>query len=59
MVDVSNPASPASPGCASQDGYVHDAQCVVYSGPDLQYLGREICFNYNENTVSSSLLKLL
>lgn len=52
MVDVSNPANPVSPGCVSQDGYVHDAQCVVYNGPDAQYVGREICFNYNEDTVS-------
>ncbi|MCJ1468788.1 hypothetical protein MMC07_007418 [Pseudocyphellaria aurata] len=52
MVDVSNPAKPVSPGCASQDGYVHDAQCVVYDGPDLKYLGREICFNFNEDTLT-------
>ncbi|KAG7005837.1 hypothetical protein G7Y79_00017g042190 [Physcia stellaris] len=52
MVDVSNPAKPVSPGCASQDGYVHDAQCVVYNGPDVQYLGKEICFNYNEDTLT-------
>lgn len=55
MLDVSNPAKPVSPGCVSQDGYVHDAQCVVYNGPDTQYLGKEICFNYNEDTVSVSL----
>lgn len=54
MVDVSNPAKPTSPGCVSQDGYVHDAQCVVYNGPDAQYLGKEICFNYNEDTVSTT-----
>ena len=53
MLDVSNPAKLVSPGCASQDGYVHDAQCVIYEGPDTQYLGKEICFNYNEDTVSN------
>ncbi|KAL8726143.1 MAG: hypothetical protein Q9166_006900 [cf. Caloplaca sp. 2 TL-2023] len=52
MLDVSNPANPVSPGCASQDGYVHDAQCVIYNGPDAQYLGKEICFNYNEDTLT-------
>ncbi|KAL8757521.1 MAG: hypothetical protein Q9199_002164 [Rusavskia elegans] len=52
MLDVSNPANPTSPGCVSQDGYVHDAQCVVYNGPDTQYLGKEICFNYNEDTLT-------
>ena len=52
MLDVSNPANLTSPGCVSEDGYVHDAQCVVYNGPDTQYNGKEICFNYNEDTVS-------
>ncbi|KAK2735926.1 hypothetical protein FQN57_001066 [Myotisia sp. PD_48] len=52
MVDVSNPASPRDVGCASQDGYVHDAQCVVYTGPDTKYKGKEICFNYNEDTLT-------
>jgi choice-of-anchor B domain-containing protein len=52
MVDVSNPAKPVSPGCIAQDGYVHDAQCVIYSGPAEKYRGREICFNYNEETLT-------
>ncbi|KAK5943803.1 hypothetical protein PMZ80_003084 [Knufia obscura] len=52
MVDVSDPANPTSPGCVSQDGYVHDAQCVIYTGPTAQYHGREICFNYNEDTLT-------
>ncbi|PKX93417.1 uncharacterized protein P174DRAFT_409642 [Aspergillus novofumigatus IBT 16806] len=52
MVDVSNPAKPTSPGCANQDGYVHDAQCVIYKGPDKKYNGREICFNYNEDSLT-------
>ena len=51
MVDVSDPANPTSPGCVSEDGYVHDAQCVVYTGPDQAYWGKEICFGYNEDTV--------
>jgi len=52
MVDVSNPAKPYSPGCIAQDGYVHDAQCVIYTGPTEKYRGREICFNYNEDTLT-------
>ncbi len=52
MVDVSDPANPTSPGCLSEDGYVHDAQCVIYNGPDQKYWGKEICFGYNEDTVS-------
>lgn len=52
MVDVTNPAKPVSPGCAGKDGYVHDAQCVVYNGPDGAYKGKEICFGYNEDTLT-------
>ena len=51
MVDVSNPASPNSPGCLSAGGYVHDAQCVTYRGPDTRYTGRQICFNFNEDSL--------
>ncbi|KFA67602.1 hypothetical protein S40285_09567 [Stachybotrys chlorohalonatus IBT 40285] len=51
MVDVSSPANPVSPGCLSAGGYVHDAQCVMYAGPDTRYTGREICFNYNEDSL--------
>ncbi|KAF2190754.1 hypothetical protein K469DRAFT_733416 [Zopfia rhizophila CBS 207.26] len=28
MVDVSNPSKPASPDCAGEDGYVHDAHTI-------------------------------
>ncbi|GES58635.1 regulatory P-domain-containing protein [Aspergillus terreus] len=52
MVDVSDPANPTSPGCVNQDGYVHDAQCVIYQGPHKKYTNREICFNYNEDTLT-------
>lgn len=36
----------------SEDGYVHDAQCVIYRGPQQEYQGREICFNYNEDALT-------
>ncbi|XP_065834342.1 uncharacterized protein [Oscarella lobularis] len=52
MVDVSNPNDPQYAGCFSQDGYVHDAQCVVYKGPDQRYAGKEICFCYDEDTLT-------
>lgn len=51
-VDVSDPAHPVSPGCVSQDGYVHDAQCVTYTGPTDKYRGRQICFGYNEDALT-------
>ncbi|KAH6887844.1 hypothetical protein BKA70DRAFT_1332568 [Coprinopsis sp. MPI-PUGE-AT-0042] len=50
FIDLTNPANPTSPGCASQDGYVHDAQCLTYRGPHTKYVGRDICYSYNEDT---------
>ncbi|KAI5359689.1 Putative choice-of-anchor B domain-containing protein [Septoria linicola] len=52
IVDVKDPNNPTSPGCTGQDGYVHDAQCVVYKGPTQKYQGKNICFNFNEDTLT-------
>ncbi len=52
MVDISTPTSPQSAGCHSTSGYTHDAQCVIYSGPDTAYTGDEICFASNEDDVA-------
>ncbi|QUC22873.1 uncharacterized protein UV8b_07114 [Ustilaginoidea virens] len=52
MVDVSDPAEPRDAGCFAQDGYVHDAQCVIYKGPDRRYRGCEICFCYDESALT-------
>jgi choice-of-anchor B domain-containing protein len=52
MVNVQSPKSPVNAGCVSNDGYVHENQCVVYNGPDTTYVGREICFNYNTDTLT-------
>jgi choice-of-anchor B domain-containing protein len=52
VVDVRMPAAPRAAGCFSLDGYTHETQCVVYSGPDSVHRGREICFNSNEDTLT-------
>lgn len=52
MVNIQNPLVPTSAGCYSGDGYTHDAQCVIYNGPDQDYQGAEICFNSNEDTLT-------
>ena len=59
MVDVQTPTSPTFVGCFSDPatgragtGYTHDAQCVVYDGPDTDYQGDEICFNANETALN-------
>merc|ERR1719412_3099477 len=51
IIDISNP-EPVFEGCFSADGYTHDAECVIYRGPDAAYQGKEICFNYNEDTLT-------
>jgi choice-of-anchor B domain-containing protein len=52
IVNIQDPKNPIYAGCFDADGYTHDAQCVIYNGPDLDYQGMEICFNANENTVT-------
>jgi choice-of-anchor B domain-containing protein len=52
MIDLRRPARPTFAGCFSEDGYTHDAQCVVYRGPDEDYQGHEICFAANEDTLT-------
>ena len=59
MVNIQSPAEPAFEGCFAHEstgrtgtGYTHDAQCVIYDGPDEEYQGQEICFGANETALS-------
>lgn len=52
MIDVSSPAEPTFAGCFADDGYTHDAQCTIYTGTDREHRGSEICFAFNEDTVT-------
>ena len=59
MVDIRNPPDPVFAGCFAHTGtgnagtgYTHDAQCVLYRGPDTAYQGREICLGLNQNALS-------
>ena len=40
IVDIREPKAPEFAGCVDEDGYTHDNQCVVYTGPDAQYAGQ-------------------
>ena len=58
MIDIRDPVHPRFAGCyadpstgKARTGYTHDAQCVVYHGPDEQYKGREVCFNSSETAL--------
>lgn len=52
MIDIREPANPKFAGCFSeaQSGGTHDAQCVLYHGPDADYSGAEICLSSNGNS---------
>ncbi|HEX7049350.1 MAG TPA: choice-of-anchor B family protein [Longimicrobiales bacterium] len=59
MIDIRDPENPVFAGCFADPqtgragtGYSHDAQCVVYHGPDQDYQGHEICIGFNETAVS-------
>ena len=47
-----NPIAPVVAGNFGDDGYTHDAQVVVYNGPDSDYSGDEIAFCCNEDTLT-------
>ena len=58
MIDIRDPRVPRFAGCFSdpqtgiqRTGYTHDAQCVVYNGPDSSYRGRQICINSSETAI--------
>jgi len=52
FINVRDPLNPVYSGCYPDDGYTHDAQCVIYHGPDARYHDREICFSFNEDTLT-------
>jgi choice-of-anchor B domain-containing protein len=48
MIDINDPLNPVFVGC-SEPGSTHDAQCVIYRGPDAGYVGHEICLRMSGN----------
>ncbi|KAK3401513.1 hypothetical protein B0T20DRAFT_116352 [Sordaria brevicollis] len=50
--DLTDPKNPKTLGGSGADGYVHDAQCIVYRGPDLKYYGKDICYGYDEDSLT-------
>lgn len=51
MIDVTTPTSPTSAGCWDTSGAIDMAQCVVWRGPDPDYLDRELCFAANADAL--------
>ena len=59
MVNIQDPTNPTFAGCFSDPstgraftGYNHDAQCVIYHGPDTDHAGKEVCFGSAETALS-------
>ncbi|MFY0684122.1 MAG: choice-of-anchor B family protein [Balneola sp.] len=60
IIDINDPKNPTFTGCYedtepprrnTNSAYIHDAQCVIYDGPDADYTGQEICFNAAERSL--------
>ena len=52
IFDVSQPLAPVPVGAMLDDGYTHDSLCRNYKGGDKRFKDHEICFNFNEDTVT-------
>lgn len=51
FINIQDPKNPVSEGGWGTDNYSHDAQVVLYNGPDTDYIGKEILIGSNENEV--------
>ncbi len=51
FVNIQDPLNPTAEGGYAMDSYSHDAQVVIYNGPDTDYTGREILIGSNEDEV--------
>ena len=52
IVDVNDPLNPVIAGTFSEDGYTHDVQVVIYTGPDQEHVGDEVAFACNEDELT-------
>ncbi|WBX77004.1 choice-of-anchor B family protein [Tenacibaculum ovolyticum] len=51
FINIQDPKNPVKEGEWGTDNYSHDAQVVIYDGPDTDYTGKEILIGSNENEV--------
>lgn len=49
FINIQDPLNPSAEGGYSMDAYSHDAQVVMYNGPDGDYTGSEILIGSNED----------
>ncbi|MCH7785813.1 MAG: choice-of-anchor B family protein, partial [Bacteroidetes bacterium] len=51
FINIQTPTNPTYAGEYDDNDYYHDAQVVIYSGPDTDYTGREILIGSAENEI--------
>ncbi|MEN8194251.1 MAG: choice-of-anchor B family protein [Bacteroidota bacterium] len=51
FINIQDPLNPVNEGGYGSEGYSHDAQIVVYNGPDTEHVGKEIYFGPNETSI--------
>ncbi len=63
IIDINAPNNPSFAGCFFDPdteisssanvgvGYIHDAQCVNYNGPDSEHVDKEVCFSSAEGAL--------
>jgi len=56
FVNIQDPLNPIAAGGYANDGYTHDAQVILYSGPDQDYNGHEILVSSSGNEQAVTLV---
>jgi choice-of-anchor B domain-containing protein len=51
FINIQDPLNPVAAGGYAAGGYTHDAQVIIYDGPDSDYTGKEIFFGSNADHV--------
>ncbi|MBA22782.1 MAG: regulator [Flavobacteriales bacterium] len=49
FIDINDPTNPTLVGGFGDESYTHDAQILIYEGPDTEYQGKEILFGSNSD----------
>ena len=51
FVDITDPKNPTKINSYANEGYSHDAQALIYNGPDTEHVGKEIYIGSNVNKI--------
>src|SRR5690606_20788009 len=52
FVNIQDPLNPVGEGGFDNHFYCHDAEIIIYDGPDSDYTGKEILMGSNEDILS-------